>query len=102
VYALVEEKNLASSLPTECFKCDGPVTADLKADEFGLYVASEDTKLYCLNATTGKNRCSISPAARCATLRDDAGSAYQYVYGKGLVCIDKLNRRIQPRDPMDR
>ena len=30
-----------------------PVT-DLKADDFGVYVAATDTKLYCLDRATGK------------------------------------------------
>ena len=43
-----------SSLSNASFGAYAGVTADLVLDETGLYVASNDTKLYCLNARTGK------------------------------------------------
>ncbi len=31
-----------------------PIVADVKADETGVYVASTDTRLYCLDRQTGR------------------------------------------------
>jgi outer membrane protein assembly factor BamB len=42
------------SLPGDSFQTDGRITADLSADDYGVYVASQDTKLYCLDRGTGK------------------------------------------------
>lgn len=36
------------------FETFGPIRADLKADEGGVYVPSTDSKLYCLDRTSGK------------------------------------------------
>ncbi len=68
----------------------GPVAADLKVDEFGLYVASKDTKLSCINRSTGKLKWQYfagyplvdSPVTT-------ADSVYQYVPGLGLAALDK-------------
>jgi outer membrane protein assembly factor BamB len=91
VYAISEERNLAWSLPDGVFRCEGGVTADLFADQQGLYVASRDTKLYCLNRLTG--RISWQYFAGEALHRQPLATkdfVYQYVPGKGVVCIDKV------------
>src|SRR3954469_3955931 len=54
VYAINEERAPIWSLPKNVFKTDGRILGDLKVDDFGLYVASTDSKLYCLDRATGK------------------------------------------------
>jgi hypothetical protein len=41
-------------LPDNVFRTGGPVTADVAADDSGVYVASQDSKLYCLDRAIGK------------------------------------------------
>jgi outer membrane protein assembly factor BamB len=72
------------------FGTDGPIRADVKADETGVYVASMDSKLYCIGRTNGRinwrfyagTPLNSSPAVT-------ATSVYQYVQGQGIVAIDK-------------
>lgn len=72
----------------------GGVYCDLAADEQGVYVASHDTKLYCLDRTTGlikwtyyaSRPLSQSPVAQKNTV-------YQEVPDIGLVAIDKTSAR---------
>jgi outer membrane protein assembly factor BamB len=74
------------------FMAAGPITADLKADEAGLYVASKDSKLYCINRTTGKLKWQYfagTPLTDSPTTTSDM--LYEYVPGKGLAALDKLN-----------
>jgi hypothetical protein len=74
------------------FLAFGPVTADLKADEFGLYVASRDSKLYCINRGTGKLKWqyfSGTPLTESPTTTADM--LFEYVPGKGLAALDKVN-----------
>jgi hypothetical protein len=69
----------------------GPVTADLKTDEAGLYIASRDTNLYCVNRTTGKLKWQYfagTPLVDSPVTTND--TVYQYVPGKGLAAIDKI------------
>lgn len=72
----------------------GGVYCDLAADEQGVYVASHDTKLYCLDRTTGlikwtyyaSRPLSQSPVAHKNTV-------YQVVPEIGLAAIDKASAR---------
>jgi outer membrane protein assembly factor BamB len=41
-------------LKDNVFKTEGPIVADLAADETGVYVASTDTRFYCLNGGSGR------------------------------------------------
>jgi len=69
----------------------GPITADLKTDEAGLYVASRDTNLYCVNRTTGKLKWQYfagAPLTDAPITTSD--TVYQYVPGKGLAALDKI------------
>jgi len=69
----------------------GPVTADLKVDESGLYIASKDTKLSCVNRSTGKLKWQYfagTPLTESPVTTSD--SVYQIVPGLGLVALDKL------------
>jgi outer membrane protein assembly factor BamB len=89
VFAINPENQSAWGIADNYFKTGG-VVADLVADEFGLFVASTDTKLYVLDRLTGKLRWTYFAGARLdqppTVLRD---AAYQYVPGKGVVAIAK-------------
>ena len=93
VWALKEE-----GMEENVFKTRGPIKADIKADDFGVYVPSTDTKLYCIERTSGKIRWQYfagvplyySPAVTASTV-------YLNTDEQGLVAIDKTageyNRR---------
>jgi outer membrane protein assembly factor BamB len=69
----------------------GPIFADLVADEAGLYVASRDYSLYCVNRTTGKLKWQYftgAPLSDAPVTTSD--SVYQMVPGKGLAAVDKI------------
>jgi outer membrane protein assembly factor BamB len=73
------------------FHTGGAIRADLKADELGVYVASMDTKLYCLGRTDGRIRWRYfagQPLVQSPQVT--ATSVYQYVEGVGVVSIDKI------------
>lgn len=76
----------------QTFQTYGPVTAALRVDDFGLYVPSTDSKLYCLDRTQGKKKWEYFAGD---SLRSDpevtATMVYLPVTGKGIVAIDKLN-----------
>lgn len=66
------------------------IQADLKADEYGLYAASMDTKLYCIGRTDGRIRWQYfagQPLAHSPAVT--ATTVYQYIEGTGVVAIDK-------------
>ena len=72
------------------FLTSGAITADLRADESGLYVASNDSKLYCISLTTGKLQWQYFAGAE---LTDSpvltADTVYQMTPNHGLVALDK-------------
>lgn len=91
VYAVNEQRDVLWPLPDGgIFTTDGRIVADLKADKDGVYVASTDTKLYCLDITTGKIKWIYfgslplvdSPAVT-------AESIYQALPDRGVVALDK-------------
>lgn len=68
----------------------GRVDANLAADQTGLYVASTDTKLYCLQRAGGRIKWQYfagAPLHEGATLTKDM--VYLYVPRTGLVAINK-------------
>ena len=72
------------------FQTDGRVTADLKADKDGVYVASTDTKLYCLDPGTGKIKWQYySEHALTSSPIVTESRVYQAVPRVGLVALDK-------------
>jgi hypothetical protein len=98
IYA-VRAGNRASLWPgleSGFFKTAGEVVADVKADKDGVFAASMDSKLYCLDLNTGHVRWTYY-AGR--PLKDEsapvptATSVYLYVPGTGLVAIDKGGRQ---------
>jgi outer membrane protein assembly factor BamB len=74
------------------FQTYGPVQADLRVDDFGVYVPSTDTKLYCLDKTQGREKWRYhAGTALRASPAVTATMVYLPVEGKGIVAIDKLN-----------
>jgi outer membrane protein assembly factor BamB len=72
------------------FKTDGPVTADIAADEYGVYVASQDRKLYCLDRASGKIRWVFYAGTPLVDPPVVIGNwVYQFIPTRGLVAINK-------------
>ena len=72
------------------FRTEGPIVADLKSDETGVYVACTDSKLYCIDRASGRLKWQYfagTPLRTQPVVTADA--VYQFVPGKGLVAIDK-------------
>jgi len=74
------------------FHTYSPVLADLAGDEGGIYIASTDTKLVCVNRNNGKVKWQYS-AANSLTEGPVATKdlVLQHVPGVGYVAIDKMN-----------
>ncbi len=73
------------------FQTDGAVVGNLAGDESGVYVSSADSKLYCLNRTSGKLKWQYfagSPLRSGPVVTKDL--VFQLVPGTGLVALDKL------------
>lgn len=90
VYACDIRKNQAWNLEGGYFVTDRGIKADLVADEFGVYVASLDTKLYCLDRLTGKIRWVYhagTPLESAPVVTADA--VYLIHPDRGLVALDK-------------
>lgn len=72
------------------FATNGRIDANLAADQSGLYIASTDTKLYCLQRASGRVRWQFfagAPLHIGPTLTKD--TVYLIVPGMGLAAIDK-------------
>jgi outer membrane protein assembly factor BamB len=92
VFAINEGGAGIWSLPNgdHVFRADGPIKADLKADDLGLYVASEDGNLYCVDRGSGRIRWTYyAGAALDAAPVLTPTMLYQFVPGSGLVAIDR-------------
>jgi outer membrane protein assembly factor BamB len=72
---------------------DNKISADLRVDESGLYVASKNGTMFCINRATGKllwQYFSGAPLADSPVLAAD--TVYLQVPGKGLIALDKGNK----------
>jgi outer membrane protein assembly factor BamB len=90
VYAVNAVRAPIWSTPGNVFRTDGPVVADIKVDDTGVYVASTDTKLYCIDRLTGRIKWQYyagRPLTTPPVLTSDR--VYQFVRGQGLVALDK-------------
>lgn len=79
-----------NTLPNASFGAYDGVTADLIVDEAGLYVASNDTKLYCLSPRTGKvlwQYLAGQPLRETPVTTKDL--VFQIVPETGLAAIEK-------------
>ena len=75
---------------TNVFDAGYGIRADLKADEYGVYVPSLDTKLYCIGRADGRVRWTYFagvPLSRSPSVT--ATTVYQYIENRGMVAIDK-------------
>lgn len=91
VYAVSDERSPLWATPGNVFSTGGPITADVKADDSGVYVASTDSKLYALDRQTGKLKWQFfagQPLHTAPMVTDD--TVYQYVPGKGVVALEKI------------
>jgi outer membrane protein assembly factor BamB len=69
------------------------VLADLKVDDYGLYVASTDTILYCLDRGTAKIKWQwLSGQPLYAAPVVTADTVYQLMPGNKLAAIDKISK----------
>lgn len=98
VYAVRAENRpvIWPGLDGAVFKTGGPILADLKADKDGVFVASTDSKLYCLDMLTGRVKWTYYAGA---PLREDSSpvitnnAVYIHVPGSGLVAVEKAGRQ---------
>lgn len=90
VYACDVRKTRAWNLEGGYFVTDRGIKADLVADDYGVYVASLDTKLYCLDRLTGKIRWIYhagAPLEQAPVVTADA--VYVIHPDRGLVALQK-------------
>lgn len=90
VYACDVRKSQAWNLEGGYFVTDRGVKADLVADDYGVYVASLDTKLYCLDRLTGRIRWVYhagTPLQAAPVVTADA--VYVVHPERGLVALEK-------------
>jgi outer membrane protein assembly factor BamB len=82
------------------YRTFGPIQADLRADDFGVYVASTDTKFYCLDRNTGDTKWEYHARTPLRVPAEvTASTVYLPVPGRGIVAIDKQTgpREGQPK-----
>jgi outer membrane protein assembly factor BamB len=73
------------------FHTGDKVLGDVSADNLGVYVASTDSQLYCLDRATGRMKWHyLTGVGLVEGPSLSATSIYQAVPGAGLVCIDKV------------
>jgi outer membrane protein assembly factor BamB len=90
------------------FLTKGAITADLRVDDSGLYVACTDTKLYCINRTTGKLKWQYFAGGQLSSSPVlTADTVYQMTPNLGLVALDKAavpekNAQATPTTAYDR
>ncbi len=90
VYAVTDARQPVWTMEGNAFKTDGPIVADVKADDYGVYIASRDTKLYCVDRTSGKIKWQyFAGTPLTASPVVTASSVYQMVPNVGMVVLDK-------------
>jgi outer membrane protein assembly factor BamB len=102
LYAVTEDRAPIWSLPggANTFITQGKFVSDIKADEYGVYAANTDSKLYCLDRATGKIKWQYYAGTPLRTSPVVfAANVYQYVPQVGIVAIDKASGQFnrQPR-----
>jgi outer membrane protein assembly factor BamB len=99
VYAISEDRLPVWPLEHSAFETDGPIKADVKADESGVYVASMDTKFYCLELGSGKLKWQYYAAAPLLEAPVVTGnSIYLVVPNNGIVALNKTEGKFN-REP---
>jgi hypothetical protein len=90
VFAIGQDRRGSWPLPGSAFQTQRAVTADLVVDDYALYVASTDTKLYALDRTSGHIKWRyMGEAALTTSPFVTADRVYQVVGGAGLVALAK-------------
>jgi outer membrane protein assembly factor BamB len=90
VYAVSQNRRPVWPLEGFAFETAGRVVADVRADETGVYVASTDTKLYCLERAGGRIKWTWYGQAPLTTPpMVTADAVYQYSPAMGLVALEK-------------
>lgn len=93
VFAVTADDNRTPLwLGDHVFQTYGPIVADLKVDDYGVYVASSDTTLYCLDRSTAKIKWKWLSGASLQegpVVTDD--TVYQPLPGGQLAAIDKIS-----------
>lgn len=87
------------TLPNGVFGTYGGVKGNLAIDSSGLYVASTDTKLYCLAVGSGRVKWQYfagNPLREGAVLTKEL--VYQHVPGSGMAALEK-NEPISAKSP---
>ena len=100
VFAIGPDNRNAWPLDDMQFATNRSVKADLVIDEYGLFVASSDTKLYALDRSTGRIKWRYMaevPLEQAPLLTRDR--VYLVVAGKGVVAIDKIEGKLY-REPL--
>lgn len=98
VYAVRTDRSPVWGLEGFAFQTAGRILADVKADEYAVYVASTDTKLYALDRISGRIKwtyyaerpLTTSPAVTADTV-------YQFAPARGLVAIAKAEGQFNRR-----
>src|SRR5207248_5564763 len=76
----------------QTYRTFGPVVAALRADDYGVYIPSTDSKLYCVDRTSGKGKWTYFAGVSLRTPPEiTATMVYLPVAGRGIVAIDKIN-----------
>jgi len=90
VYAVTPDRRPVWPLEGGVFVTSGRIVGDVQIDETGVYVASTDSKVYCLDRNTGKiNWQYFGGRPITATPHVTASTVYVTVPGQGLVALDK-------------
>jgi outer membrane protein assembly factor BamB len=90
VWAVTINRDAVWNLPDNIFRTDNIITAGLAVDDYGLYVPSQDKKLYCLERTTGKIKWSFYAGMPLIDQPIVIGNTvYQMIPDRGLAAISK-------------
>jgi outer membrane protein assembly factor BamB len=94
IYAVSEDRTAIWPLEGGVFLTAGKIVADVKADQDGVYFASTDSKLYCVDRMTGKVKWQyFSGRPLTASPQVTADTVYQSVPDVGVVAIDKTKSK---------
>lgn len=100
VWAVSSGRAALWNTPANVFRTDAGITADLVADEFALYVPSQDKKLYALDRATGRIKWSYYAGLPLLEPPVTFGNnVYQQVPDRGLVALDKTEGKFA-REPL--
>jgi outer membrane protein assembly factor BamB len=90
VYAVTDQRLPIWALPGNVFATGGPIVADVRVDDTGVFVAGTDSKLYAIDRVNGRIRWQYFAGTPLTTPPFlTADSVYQFVPGKGVVALDK-------------